>query len=119
MREQRRDLNAANGDRALVRQFAHLGFDLEADAAFRKNDRCEGKADTELLEGHTERTDRVDRRYRIFAAGEEIGRLTRYGRQVRLGERADQAVALERTDGRTDRVIAVTPAAHGAAVACR
>ncbi len=43
---------------------------------------------------------------RELAAGEELRRLARDGRQVWLGQRAHQAVALERAQGAVDRLIA-------------
>ena len=55
----------------------------------------------------------------IFAAGQELGRLAGDGRQVGLGQRADQAVALQRAQGLGDLCVAAGEVGGDARVAER
>ena len=93
---ERRDLDVVEHDRALVGELADLGLHLEADAAFRQHHRREGKADAELLELNADLPEAIDDRHGKLAAGEELRRLAGDRRQVRLGQRLDETVALER-----------------------
>ena len=114
---QGRDLNAREHHGALVGELADLGLDLEADAALRQHDRREGEADAELLVDDARLAEAVDDGDRVFAAGEELGGLAGDRREVRLGQRPQQAVALEGAQGAVDGLIARLPAGGDARVA--
>ena len=93
-------------DRAFVGELAHLGLDLQADAAFRQHDRREGEADTELLEGDGELAVAVDHGDRELAAGQELGRLARHRGQGGLGQGTHQPIALQRAQRAGDLRVA-------------
>src|SRR5258705_1363965 len=116
---ERRDRDAVEGHGALVRQLAHLSLDFQADASLRKHHWSEGKPDPELLEGHGKCALAVDDRNRELATGEKLGGLAGNRREVRLGERPHEAVALERPDRSRYGIAAPAPAALGPGIAER
>ena len=84
---------------------------------FREHDRREGEADAELLVDDAHLPEAVDDGDGVFAAGEELGRLAGDRREVRLGQRAQQAVALEGAQRAVHRLIARRPCGGDTGVA--
>src|SRR5690606_20071834 len=101
---------------ALAAEFGNLGLDLEADASFRHYRGREGQADTKLLEDHAHLALVVDDGDRELAAGQKLRGLARDRRQVRLGERANEAIAFQRAQRIGDAFAAARPGASDAAV---
>ena len=64
-----RDLRVGDDDAVGGIDLADLRLDLQADAAFRQDDRREREADAVFLEGDRQGTEAVDRGEREFAAG--------------------------------------------------
>src|SRR5581483_9491952 len=118
-RLERGDGYARQDDGAFGGELAHFALDLEADAPLAHHHGREGEADAELLVGDGQPAVAVDHRDRILAAGEEVGGLARYGGEVGLGQRAQQAVALEGAQRAGDLGVAGAERAGDAGVAER
>ena len=79
-------------------ELADLRLDLHVDQAAAQHGRREGQADAVALVVDRDRAERAGHRDRILAAGEEARGVARQRHQVRLRQRAGEALLLERID---------------------